>query len=293
MKGEIMGKSPDLKYGILRQESFKSNIDELAGQIRRIGYGILDSGYSKKELSTIGNTFDLTREKYLAKYGKNFLKQINEHQTLRAPILYGGAEFLKIATNTNLRKLLNLLFLGQYILNQQNGIINPPSKQYNQGLWHRDLAYQHFVASSPLAINALFCVDDFTIENGTTYVLPASHKEADYPSDQYVKNNAIQVEAKAGQFIVLDGLLYHSGGFNQSLKDRRGINHVYTIPYFKQQINLTGLSNKKLSQIELDLIGINFVEAQTVEQYLKNRNKKDDLLKTPEKQKKTDRSVDL
>jgi ectoine hydroxylase-related dioxygenase (phytanoyl-CoA dioxygenase family) len=267
---------PNSKYGILRQDAFNSDCDELASQLKLIGYGILDSGYSKKEISEISENFDITKVNYLNEFGEKFLASINEHQTIRAPLLFGGKNFLKIATNYNLIKVLDSLFIGTYILNQQNGVINPPSKKYNQGMWHRDLAYQHFTSSSPLAVNALFCVDDFTIENGTTYVLPASHLKADFPSEKYVKNNAIQVEAKAGQFIILDGLLYHSGGFNGSDKERRGINHVYTIPYFKQQINLHALSSENLSEFERLILGINFREESTILSYLENRasNKK-------------------
>jgi len=85
------------------------------------------------------------------------------------------------------------------VLNQQNGVINPPhSERYNQGAWHRDLPYQHFVSSRPLAINALFCLDQFTIENGATKVLPASHRQEAFPSDDFVQSQATPVTAPAG-----------------------------------------------------------------------------------------------
>ena len=59
------------------------------------------------------------------------------------------------------------------------------------------------------------------------------HKTKNYPSNNYIKQNAIQLEAKAGCFIILDCMVYHSGGLNFSKNERRGVNHVYTIPYFK------------------------------------------------------------
>ncbi|WP_457831307.1 phytanoyl-CoA dioxygenase family protein, partial [Staphylococcus aureus] len=79
--------------------------------------------------------------------------------------------------------------------------------------WPRDLPYQHYVSSTPLAVNALFCVDDFTLDNGSTFVIPATHKEINYPSESFVERNAVQVTAKAGQYILLDCMLFHSGGF--------------------------------------------------------------------------------
>ena len=69
-------------------------------------------------------------------------------------------------------------------------------------------------------------------------MLPATHKSEAFPSKNYVKQNAIQVEAKAGAFIVLDCMIFHAGGYNKTNLERRAVNHVYNIPYFKQQINI-------------------------------------------------------
>ncbi len=61
---------------------------------------------------------------------------------------------------------------------------------------------------------------------------------ASFPSQQYIDSNAVQVEAKAGQFIIMDCMLFHCGGHNKAARERRAINHAFTIPYFKQQIDI-------------------------------------------------------
>jgi ectoine hydroxylase-related dioxygenase (phytanoyl-CoA dioxygenase family) len=95
--------------------------------------------------------------------------------------------FLELAANPRILKICRTLVADYVTLNQQNGIINPPNGQrYNQAAWHRDLPYQHFTSSRPLAINALFCIDAFTVENGATKVLPASHREEAFPSDAFI-----------------------------------------------------------------------------------------------------------
>lgn len=115
-------------------------------------------------------------------------------------------------------------------------------------------------------------MDDFTLENGSTFVLPATHKTVNYPSESFIQRNALQVEAKAGQYILLDCMLFHSGGFNQTKRARRGVNHVYTIPYFKQQIKLPGLLNKaNLTVDQKELFGFMFEEPTSIEQFLSNR----------------------
>jgi ectoine hydroxylase-related dioxygenase (phytanoyl-CoA dioxygenase family) len=86
------------------------------------------------------------------------------------------------------------LIADYVVLNQQNGVINPPHGQpYSQGKWHRDLPYQHFVSSRPLAVNAFFCLDPFTPGNGATMVLPASYRQESFPSDRFVVTEAVSI----------------------------------------------------------------------------------------------------
>lgn len=266
---------PEARYGVLQQDKPDTELDEIAEQVRRLGYGLLDSGLSVDELRQLSDSFNRTRADYVQTWGEARLREANEFHTIRAPLTHGDPVFMRLATNTRLLTVLGKLIVGKFILNQQNGVINPPGETYNQGAWHRDLPYQHYVSSSPLAVNALLCVDDFTLDNGSTFVLPASHKTVNYPSDAYIGRNALQVEAKAGQYILLDCMLFHSGGFNRTDKERRAVNHVYTIPYFKQQIKLAGnIGTEGLTPEEQDILGLNYQEPLSIEQYLSTRGKK-------------------
>lgn len=263
---------PVANYGVLLQDPPASDLDEIAEQTRRLGYAILDSGFSADELLSISEAFNRTHTAYVQTWGEQRLRSANEIHTIRAPLTQGDPAFLRLATRQNLMSVLSKLITGKFILNQQNGVINPPGETYNQGAWHRDLPYQHYVSNSPLAVNALFCIDDFTLENGSTFVLPASHKAVNYPSEAYIRRNAVQVEAKAGQYILLDCMLFHSGGFNRTDKARRAVNHVYTIPYFKQQIKLPELMAKlDLTPMEREIFGFGYQEPTSIDQYLDHR----------------------
>jgi ectoine hydroxylase-related dioxygenase (phytanoyl-CoA dioxygenase family) len=263
---------PETFYGVLQQDQFESDLDEIAEQVRRVGYAILDSGYSNEMLKEISKEFNSTRGRYVESHGEEKLKSLNEFNTIRSPLTHGGPVFLRLVFNANLMAILRKLIAGKFILNQQNGVINPPGVTYNQGAWHRDLPYQHFVSTSPLAVNALFCVDDFTLENGSTFVLPASHKTEAFPSWDYVRKNAVQVDARAGQFILLDCMVFHSGGFNRTDKERRAVNHVFNIPYFKQQINIPiNMQGVDLSAEEKEILGFTFREPGSVKEYLTSR----------------------
>ena len=270
-----MNNIPTASYGILQEEKPISQLDEIAEQIRNLGYAVIDSGYSVMELGTISAEFDRVRQLYIGKFGESTLKNANEFYTIRSPLTFDSAIFLDLALNKNLLALLGKIIAGKYILNQQNGIINPPQESYNQGLWHRDLPYQHFVSSKPLDVYALFCVDDFTIENGGTFVLPGTHKNETFPSKNYIQKNARQIEAKSGSFIVLDCMIFHSGGYNKTNSMRRAVNHVFNIPFFKQQINIPlNMAGRTLSSEDKEILGFNYVEPISVLDYLSKREGK-------------------
>lgn len=263
---------PKASYGVYRECKNSSNLSFIEEQVRRLGYAVLDPGFSIEKIKKISSVFNASRCRYIEEYGEDYLKGIDEYNTIRSPLTYGGSEFVELALEESLLAVVGRLISGKFILNQQNGIVNPAGEEYNQGLWHRDLPYQHFISSQPIAINAIYCVDDFTRENGATFVLPASHKSEVFPSEKFISNNACQIEVKAGSFIILDCMLYHAGGSNISRSDRRGINHMYNIPFMKQQISIPGnIISDSLSDNDKYILGFGSVEPSSVSSYLKSR----------------------
>jgi len=62
---------------------------------------------------------------------------------------------------------------------------------------------------------------------------------------------------------------------NRTALPRRAVNHVFTIPFFKQQIRLAGhLDAATLSPEARDLLGFNYPEPTSVDAYLASRESK-------------------
>ncbi|MGF6264134.1 ectoine hydroxylase-related dioxygenase (phytanoyl-CoA dioxygenase family) [Paraburkholderia youngii] len=263
---------PTARYGITEQIQGTSEAELAAESLRNVGYAVLDAGYDAAGLQALQAEFERVRHAYIDHFGEERLRRLNEFHTVRSPLTLDSRSFLDLALNTALLDTLRCTITGTFILNQQNALVNPPGEAYSQAAWHRDLPYQHFVASRPIAINALFCVDDFTSQNGATFILPASHKSEKFPSDEYVRRNALQVEAKAGSFILLDCMLYHCGGINSSPLQRRAVNHVFTIPYLKQQINIpANLASAALTPRDQAILGFGHQEPASVDAYFAQR----------------------
>jgi ectoine hydroxylase-related dioxygenase (phytanoyl-CoA dioxygenase family) len=258
-------------------------VERALEQLKLVGYAVIDAGYETDEQSEIAEAFDRARAAQADKYGADALREIDEHNTVRLPLLYEAA-FIKLAQNPQVLAIIEKAIggshsTGTFVLNQQNGIINPAGKDYNQGAYHRDLPYQHFTSSRPLAINALYCVDHFTTENGATLAIPGSHNSEPFPSDETVRVLEQQITASAGSFLILDCMVYHSGALNRSTADRRAVNHVYTIPMIRQQIDIpTTLGPRDdLSDDTMKLFGYTAQHAKSLDDYYTFRRARMDV----------------
>ena len=72
----------------------------------------------------------------------------------------------------------------------------------------------------------------------------------------------------------MDGMSFHRGGNNLTEQNRRGVNHVYTIPLIRQQIDIPSV----FDELDLDdnikeLLGFKYKQPQSIEAFLDTRKK--------------------
>ncbi|MFL9952491.1 phytanoyl-CoA dioxygenase family protein [Paraburkholderia nemoris] len=234
-------KGPDmavLTHGVTQRLASEDAIDEAVAEMRINGYTILDSGLPADVIERLKSGIDRIYQTQISEFGaEQALASISDTDIARCTLAY-DPDFLTVATAPNLMKLATRLLGSEFVLMQQNGIINRPDRQNYQVKWHRDLSYQHWTSSKTIAFNALLCVDEFTKENGASFVLPATHHIEEFPTDQFACRHEKQIAARAGSFIVLDAMLYHRGGINVSNDLRRAVNHLIGLPFLAQQVNL-------------------------------------------------------
>ena len=83
------------------------------------------------------------------------LEQIGETNTVRALLTY-DLSFLNLVYHPIINQLGNYILGEYYILHLQNGIILNPNQKHHQQAWHRDLPYQNFTTSDPIAFSTYF-----------------------------------------------------------------------------------------------------------------------------------------
>jgi ectoine hydroxylase-related dioxygenase (phytanoyl-CoA dioxygenase family) len=262
-------------HGVLESHRNEDDIDAAVEEIHNIGYVVIDSGFSPAELQLVRDKSESIYAQQAQECGgEDNLHKMHDACIARCTISYDDY-FVRLAAHPRLMRLVSRLLGDNFILLGQNAIVNQPNQQHDQAVWHRDLTYQHFVSSRPLAISALYCIDDFTRLTGATTMLPASHRVESFPSQLFVEKHQQIVEAPAGSIIVFDAMLYHRGGQNLSGRTRLGINHIFVLPLFKQQIDLPRALGGKFQDDPFLARLLGYESASPASAYLWRKNKID------------------
>jgi ectoine hydroxylase-related dioxygenase (phytanoyl-CoA dioxygenase family) len=241
-----MSDQPVLTHGVMSRTA-EDAADLHAEELRFQGFTLVSSGIEAAELEALRARLDEIYARQASELGgEAALARCNDVDVARAPMLYDET-FVGIAANPNLLAVVERMLGPNFILMQQNGLLTRPAGDNYQLRWHRDFAYQHWTSTEPLAINALLALDDFTVQSGATFVLPASHQRPEFPSDDYVRRHERQLEAPAGTFLVLDAMTFHRAGRNVSGGPRRAVNHLIGRPFLGQQFDFAALLGERFA----------------------------------------------
>lgn len=262
-------------YGTPNRTQLKTEEDQYVEELNINGFTIAPEVLSKETCIKVKGKLELLYQKQTERLGGTQpLTGTPEAYQVRCPLLFDDI-FVSIAAQPLIIRLLKKILGDHFIIQAQNGIFISPKEPHRQQLWHRDLPHQEYTSSKPLAMTALFCIDDFSADNGGTFVLPGSHRFDVMPSEQFAKQWQHQISAKAGSVLVFNSMLYHRAGVNETDKARHAINHVYCSPMLKQQINFpAALAGKYQDDPELSrLLGYGTTTPNAVDEIIRKYSK--------------------
>ena len=233
----------EMKYQSYVGIELESTSAELE-QLKRDGYFVKEKLLSDDLCLEISNELDKLWEHQVNLYGKDLLKKIGDWGQIR-----GMMEDSKVLQDFIIIKDIHYWvdqIVGETsILHLQNGIVLHPSIGHNQAKYHKDFA-KDFLSSKTLSLNTFVAIDDFTIENGGTYVVPGTHNFIEKPSEEYIEANKVQITCPKGTVIFFDSTLWHAGGQNNSKDIRRAVNMQWTKPFIKQQLDYPVIMDGKI-----------------------------------------------
>lgn len=186
---------------------------------------------------------------------------INEAGDGTAHHAVGGDDALDAFLHQHLfHPYLEQYFAGKpYILHAANPLYNAPHKLAYVHAIHRDTAT--VIPDYPFRINMLVMLNDFTLENGATQILPHSHSMLHKPSEELFNAGYHDLVGKAGSVVLFDSYLWHRGGKNTS--DALRVAHTLSFgpAYIKPQMDYARMlgeeRGKNFSPLSRQLLGYN------------------------------------
>lgn len=158
----------------------------------------------------------------------------NNEGTVHHLIELGQSFIDYLLLSEKLNPYLESYFQGKYILNSFGGNINKKSVISYANNIHRDI--RSYSGEMPLLLNTLVMFDDFTIDNGATYLMTGSHKTHPHlPTEEEFHAVAERAIAKAGSVLIFNSNLWHRAGKNITDFPRRSVTPMYCKPFIKQQ----------------------------------------------------------
>ncbi len=181
---------------------------------------------------------DVVREAERREYGTRETSEISQafwgEKTMRfTRLAYRSPAFLEIATHADYLRIADHFLLpncDNYWVNTGQMMVLAPG-QAEQWL-HRDADNWNRMNSPEsieVTISCMFAIEDFTLENGATRVVPGSHRWSDF-TRQPQTDEITQAVMPAGSGMIYTGRVLHGGGANQTAdRQRWGLHLSYVL----------------------------------------------------------------
>jgi ectoine hydroxylase-related dioxygenase (phytanoyl-CoA dioxygenase family) len=228
----------------------EENINELKLQGYTIIRNLVEENWLDLLRKSIDKAFIEHRQTQLDNGNDIQTNGVALHVLLSNPLFIG---FLgELLNNKFFTFLSESFFNSKCIINSFSALDNLPNQPNFSATIHRDLRF--YSGDFPIMLNCLLMVDDFTIENGGTYLLPYSHLKEEKPSDEEFFKNAIQAVGKKGDMLIFNANVWHSSAPNTTQDHRRAIPITVSKSFMKQLLDYPrAIGYDKMDDFSLEL----------------------------------------
>lgn len=208
-----------------------------AKELKEHGYTVIKNQINETWLNLLTeavNTSFAEHRNIQIKNGNDIVTEgVALHVLLSNPIFI---DFLQTLLDKGfIKSLQDNFFHSNCILNSLSALNNLPNQPNFSSVIHRDLRF--YSGEFPIMLNCLIMLDDFTIENGGTYLLPKSHLEERKPTDEEFFNNAIQATGTKGDILIFNANVWHAAAPNTTQNGRKAIPFTISRSFMKQLLD--------------------------------------------------------
>ncbi|MBX9685604.1 MAG: phytanoyl-CoA dioxygenase family protein [Candidatus Obscuribacterales bacterium] len=157
--------------------------------------------------------------------------------------------------------------------NQFAQFVEPQKSEHEERLifhrFHRN--FRHLLDAPKVCLDSTLVLSDMTERNGCIYMLPGSHKCGLPRGIEELQSQAVEITAKAGSAIFLDGMTWHREEHNFTDEKLVLLNHQFTRPIIKQYFDFPRLlpesSLSNLPERSKELLGFNSRVPSTLSEF--------------------------
>jgi hypothetical protein len=224
--------------------------------LKEKGWTIVPKIVNKDLVDSLRDEIEIAYTKCRSIQVKNGIAE-NTDGTVHHLLCFEGAflEFLGKELCNDL--ILEFFESSPFILNTYGGVINLPNKKSYVANVHRDIRTFYSV---PMMLNMLVMIDEFTLDNGATYLLSESHLKDKKPSDDEFYQKASRAVGPSGSILLFNSLTWHAAGLNSTQHARRALTLAFTRPFMKPQLDyprVLGYDRSGLSDYLRQVVGYN------------------------------------
>lgn len=213
----------------------EADVEDIVAAIRRDGAAIIER-FADPDIAEAVKA-DL-RPRFDAE-GRETENDFNGYKTLR---VNSCLEFSRASAELiGHRKMCQVLdrILLQYCLAYQIGsstAIEIHPGETEQRLHRDDNIYPVRLPGLELQMSVMWTLDDFTIENGATRVVPGSHLWLQHRTPD-ANDAVVQAPMPKASALFYLGSVWHGGGANRSNAARAGLVTTYSLGWLRQEVN--------------------------------------------------------
>ena len=215
--------------------------DKFRDDIMTQGYAIVENVLSSEFIERVKAELEVAIKKEV-EYHQT--KQYSDFGMVLLCSLYGGA-FIELFDNDKLTGPFNAVLGEGCIVYAYTSSSMPPNKSNYSNRIHVDSP--RLIPGYITNMGATILLDDFTEDNGATWLLPYSQNTIDMPVEEEFYKNGKRVIAKAGSVWFFNARIWHAGGNNLTDKWRHALTINMCRAYMKQRIDIP----RAMSQMDL------------------------------------------
>jgi ectoine hydroxylase-related dioxygenase (phytanoyl-CoA dioxygenase family) len=206
-----------------------ASVDEIVGALGDEGCAVVEHFLDGDEVAALNAELLPCREQ--TPLGRNDFEGFD---TRRIYALFAKVRgFDRLATHPLLLGVLDRV-LGEYQLSGPVGIDIGPGETA-QGLHRDDVVYPLPWPHQQVVLNTMWALDDFTVDNGATLIVPGSHRSG--PDEKPDDGEAVAATMPAGSMMFYVGTVWHGGGANHTDQRRLGVILEYVASWLRAQEN--------------------------------------------------------